>query len=141
MESALEGYDKTLIFVSHDRYFIDRFAERIWAMKDGEITDFRGGFSEYRRYERSQQAAQPAVKKAETEKKDKKQKPRPANTARKAAVLEREIEAAERRLSEMETEMADAGSDYEKLMEIEGRKNELREEITAMYERLMEFEE
>ena len=47
MEDALSDYEQTLLFVSHDRYFIEKFATRIWALADGKITDFRGGYSEY----------------------------------------------------------------------------------------------
>ncbi len=43
MEDALSDYEQTLLFVSHDRYFIEKFATRIWALADGKITDFRGG--------------------------------------------------------------------------------------------------
>ena len=43
MEDALSDYEQTLLFVSHDRYFIEKFATRIWALADGRITDFRGG--------------------------------------------------------------------------------------------------
>ena len=47
MEDALSDYEQTLLFVSHDRYFIEKFATRIWALSDGRITDFRGGYSEF----------------------------------------------------------------------------------------------
>ena len=42
MEDALSDYEQTLLFVSHDRYFIEKFATRVWALADGKITDFRG---------------------------------------------------------------------------------------------------
>ena len=40
IEEAVEAYDGTLLFVSHDRYFINRFATRIWELADGTITDY-----------------------------------------------------------------------------------------------------
>ena len=36
MEDALSDYEQTLLFVSHDRYFIEKFATRIWALADGK---------------------------------------------------------------------------------------------------------
>ena len=42
IEEAVEDYEGTLLFVSHDRYFIDRFATRIWTLENGKISDFRG---------------------------------------------------------------------------------------------------
>ena len=47
IEEAVEEYEGNLLFVSHDRYFIDRFASRIWMLEDGHITDFRGNYQEY----------------------------------------------------------------------------------------------
>ena len=44
IEEAVEEYEGNLLFVSHDRYFIDRFATRIWVLEDGQITDFRGSY-------------------------------------------------------------------------------------------------
>ena len=44
---ALEAYEGTLMFVSHDRQFVSSVATRIWEIKDGKIIDFRGTYSEY----------------------------------------------------------------------------------------------
>jgi ATPase subunit of ABC transporter with duplicated ATPase domains len=48
MENAVADFDGTLILVSHDRYFVSLFAERIWALDNGNLTDFRGTLEEYR---------------------------------------------------------------------------------------------
>ena len=47
IEQALEDYEQTLIFVSHDRYFIDRFATRVLSFENGKITDYRGTYKEF----------------------------------------------------------------------------------------------
>ncbi len=44
---ALEAYEGTLMFVSHDRQFVSSVATRIWEIKDGKVIDFRGNYSEY----------------------------------------------------------------------------------------------
>jgi ATPase subunit of ABC transporter with duplicated ATPase domains len=44
---ALEHYDGTLIFVSHDREFVSSLATRIIDIKDGELVDFQGTYEEY----------------------------------------------------------------------------------------------
>ena len=64
IEEALSEYGETLLFVSHDRYFIDRFATRIWELAGGKITDFKGGFSEYRQFKERQAALQQIEKSA-----------------------------------------------------------------------------
>ena len=47
LEEALESYDGTLLFVSHDRHFIGLMAERILAIEDGKARLFEGGFEEW----------------------------------------------------------------------------------------------
>ena len=48
VECAVDEYEGTLIFVSHDRYFVDKFATRIWELEDGRIRDFPCGYAKYR---------------------------------------------------------------------------------------------
>jgi ATP-binding cassette subfamily F protein 3 len=48
LEAALEAYDGTVIAVSHDRYFLDRIADRILEVRDGEVFSYEGGYSEWR---------------------------------------------------------------------------------------------
>ena len=48
LEAALESYDGTVIAVSHDRYFLDRIADRILEVRDGEVFSYEGGYSEWR---------------------------------------------------------------------------------------------
>jgi ATPase subunit of ABC transporter with duplicated ATPase domains len=44
---ALEQYEGTLLFVSHDRQFVSSLATRIWEIKDGKVIDFKGTYDEY----------------------------------------------------------------------------------------------
>jgi ATP-binding cassette, subfamily F, member 3 len=48
LESALEEFQGTVIFVSHDRYFLDRIADRILEVQDGDVRSFEGGWSTWR---------------------------------------------------------------------------------------------
>ena len=48
VEDALEDYEGALIFVSHDRYFVDKFATRVWELEDAHIRDFLCGYQKYR---------------------------------------------------------------------------------------------
>jgi ATP-binding cassette subfamily F protein 3 len=49
LESALESFEGTAIFVSHDRYFLDRIADRILEVAGGDVRSFEGGWSNWRR--------------------------------------------------------------------------------------------
>lgn len=58
LETSLQEFGGTLIFVSHDRYFIDKLADKLWIMQNGTITEFVGNFSEYRAWQKEAAAAQ-----------------------------------------------------------------------------------
>ena len=45
LEAALERYDGTVIAVSHDRYFLDRIADRVVVVRDGDVRAYEGGWS------------------------------------------------------------------------------------------------
>ena len=137
MEDALSDYTETLLFVSHDRYFIEKFATRVWALADGMITDFRGSYTEYCRWKERQSVYAQAEKAAQREKKGKPQKAQ--NNDRAIAKLEREIEKLEEKLAELDRLCAEYSSDYQKLMELDGQKAELNETLLPMYERWEEL--
>jgi ATP-binding cassette subfamily F protein 3 len=48
LEAALETYDGTVVVISHDRYFLDRIADRIVEVRAGELSLFEGGYSAWR---------------------------------------------------------------------------------------------
>ena len=139
IEEAVEEYEGNLLFVSHDRYFIDRFATRIWMLEDGHITDFKGTYQEYLAAKAKKAAPAPAPVKEEP----KKEKPkRPGGTK----ILEKEVAAAERAVGKAEEEMYDltlqieeAAADYLKLQELYEKKEALEEEILKLYGRWEEL--
>ena len=59
VEAAIEEFEGVLLFVSHDRYFIEKFAERIWLLEDGTIRDFPCGYAKYRSILAHEAAAKP----------------------------------------------------------------------------------
>jgi ATP-binding cassette subfamily F protein 3 len=48
LEKALAEFTGTVIFVSHDRYFVERLADRVWELDSGRLVRFEGGYAEYR---------------------------------------------------------------------------------------------
>ena len=137
MEDALSDYEQTLLFVSHDRYFIEKFATRIWALRDGEITDFRGGYREYCAWRERQAVFQQAEK--TVRKKEEKKKPRSLNTEKLLGRTEREIEKLEARVAELDAQAEEFAADYQKLMELGEQKAALEEHLLALYEKWEEL--
>ncbi|HMM43704.1 MAG TPA: ABC-F family ATP-binding cassette domain-containing protein, partial [Thermomicrobiales bacterium] len=57
LEEVLDGYDGTMLFVSHDRYFIDRIANRVWNIEDGDIATYLGNYTDMQRHRAARQEA------------------------------------------------------------------------------------
>ena len=138
IEEAVEAYDGTLLFVSHDRYFINRFATRIWELADGTITDYPMGFTQYRAV-KAQEAAEKKAEPVAIKEKTITEKPR-GNKAQQAArrqltICERDIAKAEERLEKLDADMEAAACDYEKLNALLKEKEDAQTELDALYEK------
>ena len=123
VEAAIEEFEGVLLFVSHDRYFIEKFAERVWLLEDGKIRDFRCGYAKYRSILEHEAAAKPAIT---AEPKPKKEKPKGGTkeTDKLIRRLEREIEKKELVIAELDKKIEVAAADYQELTRLLGEKEE-----------------
>ena len=121
VEAAIEEFEGVLLFVSHDRYFIEKFAERIWLLEDGGIRDFKCGYSKYRSIIEHEAAMKVPVV---TAPKEKKEKPKGGTKDAEKLVrrLEREIEKQEKTVAELDAAMEAAAADYQELTRLLGEK-------------------
>ena len=123
VEAAIEEYEGALLFVSHDRYFVNQFAERIWELEDGHIRDYPFGYEKYRAVKEREAAAKPAEIAPKKEKKEKPPKTGGTkNTEKLVRRLEREIDAKEKELVELEAAIEAAATDYQRLAELMAQK-------------------
>jgi len=140
IENAVAEFPGTLLFVSHDRYFIDQFATRIWELEDGKISDFKGNYCQFKAMKQRQAAAQPQ-KQAPKEKKERVrteesiQKKNTKQLEKKIAKLEREIEKQEALLEQLETQVQEAAMDYAQLQELLGQQTQAQNTLDEMYAR------
>ncbi|MDD6200863.1 MAG: ABC-F family ATP-binding cassette domain-containing protein [Firmicutes bacterium] len=133
VEAAIEEFEGVLLFVSHDRYFIEKFAERIWLLEDGTIRDFRCGYAKYRSVLEHEAAAKaPAV----SAPKPKKEKPRGGTKESEKLVrrLEREIEKQEAWIAELDGKIEAASADYQELSRLLGEKEAAEAVLTELME-------
>jgi len=123
VEAAIEEFEGVLLFVSHDRYFIEKFAERIWLLEDGQIRDFPCGYQKYRSILEHEAAAKVPVASAP---KPKKEKPKGGTKDVDKLIrrLEREIEKQEQMIAEIDTKIEAASADYQELTRLLGEKEE-----------------
>ena len=134
IEEAVADYTGNLLFVSHDRYFINQFATRIWMLEDGKITDFEGTFAEYRAWKEKKLPAPPPKKEEAPVKKEKPKRTGGTKLLEKeVAAAEREVTKAEERMYDLTQEIEASSSDYLKLTELYEQREALEEEIAHLY--------
>ena len=116
LEDALSGFDGTLLLVSHDRALLDAVGTRTFAIEDGTLRSYLGGWAEYSRVRDERRDAEASAKRAggpkpKAAKSKANGRARPTgpskNAIRRAAELEREVERAEATLRALEDELAD----------------------------------
>ena len=133
VEAAIEEFEGVLLFVSHDRYFIEKFAERIWLLEGGKIRDFKCGYSKYRAILEHEAATRPP---AATEPKPKKEKPKGGTKEQDKLIrrLEREIEKQEQLIAEYDPKIEAAASDYQELTQLLAEKEAAEELLLELME-------
>ena len=115
LEDALSGFEGSVLLVSHDRALLDAVGTRTFAIEDGTLRSYLGGWAEYSRVREERREAEASAKRASAAKpKSPRQKSngraKPAgpskNALKRAADLEREVERAEAALRVLEDELA-----------------------------------
>ena len=133
VEAAIEEFEGVLLFVSHDRYFIEKFAERIWLLEDGRIRDFRCGYSKYRSILEHEKASIPVISSAP---KEKKEKPKGGTKEQEKLIrrLEREIEKQEQIVADFDSRIEAASADYQELTRLLAEREAAERELMDLME-------
>ena len=135
VECAIEEYEGTLLFVSHDRYFVEKFATRIWEFEDGVIKDYPCGYAKYRSLKENA-AIRPIP---QTEKPAKKEKPAQKTDSKalekEVRRLEREIDAQEQAVAALDEQLLAAAADYKELMRLTEEKEAAEAKLTELMEK------
>ena len=137
IEEAVEAYEGALLFVSHDRYFINRFATRIWELENGVITDYPVSFPRYKEIkEREKTLAQSQPKQEKKEVKPVPKGNRAQQNARKQlTICERDMEKLEAEIRAAEAEMERSACDYEKYSAAYAQKEALDAQLLELMDR------
>lgn len=141
IEEAVEAYEGTLLFVSHDRYFINRFATRVWELENGVITDYPVPFQRYKEIkEREKLLAQTQAKPEKREEKPQQKAAPKGGKAQQAArkqltICERDMAKLEAEIAKLNEDLEANACDYEKYGALYAKKEELDEQLLALMER------
>ena len=140
VEAAIEEFEGVLLFVSHDRYFIEKFAERIWLLENGTIRDFRCGYQKYRSILEHEAASKLPVKQPPREKKEK-PKGGTKDSEKLVRRLEREIEKLETSIAQLEQQIDASAADYQELTRLLGEKEQAEEQLMDLMEQWEQLSE
>lgn len=142
LEEYLENFNGAVIMVSHDRYFLDKSAEWIFAFQDdGTILKFPGGYSDYRneQAETFEKQQVKEIKKAAPKKQTTPSAPRRLkftfNEQRDFDEIEGIIASLEQKLTEIAKDIKQESSNYEKLQQLMALQAELEETLNEKMER------
>ena len=139
LENFLQGFAGPVITVSHDRYFLDKTAEKILAFEDGRVRNFFGNYTDYldeKAFETeklSQTNNQPTKEKVVKVREEKKRMS--YFEKQEWDKIEAEIEELEADITRIEQEMADNGSDFGKLSTLQKELDSQNEQLLGKYER------
>ncbi|WP_105117055.1 ABC-F family ATP-binding cassette domain-containing protein [Streptococcus suis] len=146
LEHFLQGFAGPVITVSHDRYFLDKVANKILAFEDDGIQTFFGNYTDYldeKAFLASSSAISLEKPKEKTEKIKENKKRMSYFEKQEWATIEEDIAGLEERIAEIEAEMLTCGSDFTKLSDLQqelDEKNDLLLEKYERYEYLSELE-
>ena len=138
LEDVLGDFNGTLLFVSHDRYFIDALATHLWVVEDGRLVVHVGNYTDYLEEKKAGESSTGRVPSSTFQvplsrqrRASQPKQPSPASAARQIATLEEEITVLEDRLDDLGQEIEQASSAQDV-----ARVRELGEEYAAVEEQL-----
>ncbi|HWI51400.1 MAG TPA: ABC-F family ATP-binding cassette domain-containing protein [Symbiobacteriaceae bacterium] len=148
LEEALEEFPGTVLAISHDRYFINRVARRIWELEDGKLTLYLGNYDDYRetrerlRLTREREREEAPVQSTPVRKRPVEPARRKDPGLRAKAQLEQAISEAEQRLIELsaELEAAQAAADITGLTAKWAEREAMQAQLDQLYAQWLELE-
>lgn len=139
IEDALSMFGGSIIFISHDRHFINKFAQRIFEIEDGSFNVYEGNYDYYLTKKQAliqqDKISKPVIKKPFEGKKEKRKSDLIKRT------LEQDIKLLEYELDTIKTDIEKAVTDYEKLLKLMEKKNIVSERLELLYEQWLDMEE
>lgn len=137
LEDYLQGFNGAVITVSHDRYFLDKSVNRIFAFEGkGIIKQYEGGYSDYIDMAEEETAVKDeAVKQTKTWDKGEKKLKMSYKEEREFETIDDDISELEEKIAQKENEIGDNGSNYSKLQELMGEKEKLEEKLAEKMDR------
>lgn len=142
LESMLEGYEGSVLFVSHDRYFVNRVATQVLAFEKDGVKFYPFGYAQYEEEKQKELEATP-VRKDQKPVEDKPAKAAYYNPGKERSKLEKKLEKAEALVQETESLLDAKKKELEdpSISSNYGKLSEIQKEIDELEEKLLEYME
>ncbi|MCD8048249.1 MAG: hypothetical protein LUG52_01355 [Clostridia bacterium] len=139
LEDALSEFNGTVFVISHDRYLINKLADKLLVFEDGTIREYKCSYDDYLARKESAGETKKEISSSKAEKindyKAQKETERAKRMrASRLARLEEKIEATESEIAAVTDEINGCGSDYVKLLELNERLDGLNTELDSLME-------
>jgi ATP-binding cassette subfamily F protein 3 len=137
LENALAEFGGTILVVSHDRYFLNKIVNRIYAFENRTVTEYLGNYSYYEDKKREQKEKEKRLVEIEKQKKKQTQakKSKPRVKKRNLFQIEKDITEIEQKIEEIDYLVAteEVYTDWQKLLELNQEKKELSKRLGELY--------
>ncbi len=137
IEDYLDGFNGAVITVSHDRYFLDKVVDTIFAFENGDINQYNGGYTDYseRCAEHTAIEVQKKSEPKQTQTSKSKKLKFSYNEQKEYDSIDSDIAEIENSLAKVEAEMAAKSSDYQLLAQLMAQKEELEKKLEVKMDR------
>ncbi len=145
LENAISDYEGTVFIISHDRYFINKLADRLYYMDEGKLTEYKGNYDYFEQRRPDKIAAAQAVKTQSANAADYRRRKEEASAARKRKTsisrTEAALEELSAQISELEERLSqpEVAADYQQVLEITNQLTALRENEEELFMKLEEL--
>ena len=138
LEAALKAFEGTVLFVSHDRRFIEAVATSVVLIEEGALHPFAGGYADFLNWKKAQKTEnvprESAPKPTNEGYRSKEERAREAQRRTRVKAIEQELAALEEEDAALLKELSDCGRDYVRAQAIAARRTEIAERSEALYE-------
>jgi ATP-binding cassette subfamily F protein 3 len=138
LENALTEFSGTILVVSHDRFFLNKMVNRIYAFENGSLKEHLGSYSYYEEKKREQREKEREIlvhRKLEKKKQVKTKKSKPKIKKRNLFQIEKDISEVEQKIEEIDYLVAteEVYTDWQRLLELNREKDELSRRLEKLY--------
>ncbi len=139
LEDAIEDFGGTVFVISHDRYLINKLADKLFVFEDNTIKEYKCSYDEYMSLKDSvikpvKEISQPKAEKINDYKAQKERERNKRMRASRIAKLETLIAETEEKIEQISQEINTCGSDYQKLMELNNQLDTLNDYLFSYME-------